>query len=135
MSKIRLSESQLLGMIQESVERLVKEYAYHERQHKPTPEEHEAWIKKMSAAKKAYYDNLRKKEGDNGKEKSKYIDYYQYKHGEHPAMNLKEANTIVKLNESQLKNIVAESVKKVLAEINCTGRSYPTVKAAYDKMK
>ena len=33
---------------------------------------------------------------------------------------------VVTLNESQLRKLVAESVKKVLAEINGTGRSYHT---------
>lgn len=80
---MKLTEEQLQVLIRESVKKVLKEYAYHEKQHEPSEEEHAAWIKKKAAAKKKYYDAL--KTGD-GKDNGKSVDYYDYKHGDHPVM-------------------------------------------------
>ena len=73
-----LTEQQLTQLIRETVARVVTEgkdeYAYHEKQHQPSEEEHAEWIKRKAAAKKRYYDS-QKKDDD------KPIDHYEYKHG------------------------------------------------------
>lgn len=81
---MRLTEAQLTTLIQESVKRVLNEIGYHEKQKREvSDEEHEAWLRKKSEAKKRYYDSQKK---DDKKSDSKAIDYYQYKHGDHPVM-------------------------------------------------
>ena len=105
---IKLTEAQLNAIVRESAEKYLKEYAYHERQHQPTPEERDAWVARKSAIKKAYYERLKREKGGQPSSNSSAIDYYQYKHGDHPVM----------IKENELRGIIKESVTKLLSEIS-----------------
>lgn len=78
---MRLTEQQLANLIKEATKRVVMEYAYHEKQHKPSDEEHAAWVAKVSASKKKQMDAERRKAKKSGKEDDGAVDYYDYKHG------------------------------------------------------
>ena len=114
-----LTEQQLTQLIRETVARVMTEskdeYAYHERQHQPSEEEHAEWIKKKSEAKRREMERQRKEKGEESD--SKAIDYYDYKHGKgnFPVMKEDKENT-VRLSESQLHEIIKGSVAKVLKE-------------------
>lgn len=129
MSTVKINEATLIKLVRESVEGMMDEYAYHERQNRNlSPEEYEQYIEKKRAAKKAYYERLRAQEAEKGSEGGA-IDYHDYKHGNHPAIPLGGY-----LKESELRDIIKESVIRVLNEINGTGRDYATIKRTYDKM-
>lgn len=82
---IQLTENQLLDLVKESVNRYLNEYAYHERQNRPqSEEERQAWLSKKAAAKVAYYANKNKDKEKSSKNGS--VDYYEYKHGDHPTI-------------------------------------------------
>ena len=72
---MRLTEEQLKTIIAETAKKVLKEYAYHEKQNKPSEEEHAEWLRKKSESKKKYMGS-QKKEDDGGA-----IDHYDYKHG------------------------------------------------------
>jgi hypothetical protein len=113
---MRISESRLRDVITESVKRILSEIGYHEKQkHDQSEEEHDAWVAKMSAAKKREMEHRRK---ESGKESdSKAIDYYDYKHGKGNFQVMKEdKENTVRLSESQLHEIIKGSVAKVLKE-------------------
>lgn len=82
--KVTLAELQ--NIITEAVKATLSETQYY--QHSPHEvkdnDAHEAWLQRKAAAKKAYYDNLKKEQP--AKEKGGAIDYKEYKHGEHPVM-------------------------------------------------
>ena len=78
---MKLTEEQLAQLIKESTEKILKEYAYHERQNKKADSEdneelkkkYNEWMAKKNASKKA---QSKKDDDDEGA-----IDYYDYKHG------------------------------------------------------
>ena len=81
---VKLTPSEFSKFLEESIKSVINEIGYHEKQKQDvSDDEHEAWLQKKSASKKAYYANQKK--DDNGG--SKAIDYYQYKHGDHPEMD------------------------------------------------
>ena len=49
---MRLTEEQLKTIIAETAKKVLKEYAYHEKQNKPSEEEHAEWLRKKSESKK-----------------------------------------------------------------------------------
>ena len=81
---VKLTPSEFSKFLEESIKSVINEIGYHEKQKQDvSDDEHEAWLQKKSASKKAYYASQKK--DDNGG--SKAIDYYQYKHGDHPEMD------------------------------------------------
>ena len=81
-SKVTLTQSQLHSYISESVKKVLSEIGYHEKQPKEQSEdEYREWLNRKSAAKKHYYDSQKKEKKDGA------TDYYDYKHGDHPAIN------------------------------------------------
>lgn len=104
-----LNETQLKTLIAEAAKKVVMEYAYHEKQHKPSEEEHEAWLKRKSEAKKRELERQKKEKGEKESD-SKAIDYYDYKHG--------KGNFPVMAKESKsLDSLVARSMRKTLNEM------------------
>lgn len=107
----------------QTISNKLDEIGYHEKQQRDiSNDEHEAWLRKKSEAKKRYYDSQKK---DNDTEGSKAIDYYDYKNGSHPAINEKkndkDMNTNkVTISEAALKKMIAESIKKNLNEVGDT---------------
>lgn len=99
-SKITLTQTQLRNLIKESIVNVINEYAYHEKQTKETPEEHEAFIKKKAAAKKRYYDSQKKEKKDGA------TDYYDYKHGDHPAINEISSNLYNRAADKAFKDMM-----------------------------
>ena len=80
---VKLTPSEFSKFLEESIKSVINEIGYHEKQKQDvSDDEHEAWLQKKSASKKAYYASQKK--DDNGG--SKAIDYYKYKHGDHPAI-------------------------------------------------
>lgn len=114
---MRLTEEQLKTVIAETAKKVLKEYAYHEKQNKPSEEEHAEWLRKKSESKKKYMDS-QKKEDDGGA-----IDHYDYKHGKgnFPVM-AKESR--VRMSAKDFQAFITESVKSVIKEINGLPRSY-----------
>ena len=113
-SVIRLSAEDFHNFISESVKSVINEIGYHEKQKRDiSDKEHEEWVRKKAEAKKRYYDSQKK---DDKKDDSKAIDYYDYKHGKgnFPVMQ-KESFT---LTETQLRQLISESVKKMLNELS-----------------
>ena len=84
---MKLTESQLKQLIQESVVRVLNEIGYHEKQKKEvSDDEREDWLLKKSASKKYYYDSQKKYRKDS----SDSVDYYQYKRGANNFRPIKE---------------------------------------------
>lgn len=84
--KVRLTEEQLLKVVNECVNKVLNErdyYAISKRTEPKDEKEYQNWLNKKSASKKLYRDELRK----NMKSDSKAIDYKTYKHGEHPEID------------------------------------------------
>ena len=123
-SKITLTQTQLRNLIKESIVNAINEYAYHEKQTKETPEEHEAFIKKKAAAKKREMER-RKKDGDD----SGAIDYHDYKHGKGNFPVMAKESTI-RLSSSDFHKFLLESVKRVISEISGFPRSYDSWKTS-----
>ena len=115
-NSMRLTEEQLKQLVMESAKKVVLEYSYHEKQNQPSEEEHEAWIRRKSAAKKREMERQRKENGDD-KSDSKAIDYYDYKHGKgnFPVMT-KESK--VRMSASEFQKFITESVKRVINEMS-----------------
>ena len=111
---MRLTEEQLKTVITETAKKVLKEYAYHEKQNKPSEEEHEAWLRKKSESKKKYMDSQKKKD-DGGA-----IDHYDYKHGKgnFPVM-AKESR--VRMSAKDFQKFITESVKVVIKEMGIRG--------------
>ena len=103
---MRLTEEQLKTIIAETAKKVLKEYAYHEKQNKPSEEEHAEWLRKKSESKKKYMDS-QKKEDDGGA-----IDHYDYKHGKgnFPVM-AKESR--VRMSAKDFQKFITESVNTV----------------------
>lgn len=114
---MRLTEEQLKTVIAETAKKVLKEYAYHEKQNKPSEEEHAEWLRKKSESKKKYMDS-QKKEDDGGA-----IDHYDYKHGKgnFPVM-AKESR--VRMSAKDFQAFITESVKSVIKEMSGLPRSY-----------
>ena len=114
---MRLTEEQLKTIIAETAKKVLKEYAYHEKQNKPSEEEHAEWLRKKSESKKKYMGS-QKKEDDGGA-----IDHYDYKHGKgnFPVM-AKESR--VRMSAKDFQKFITESVKSVIKEMNGLPRSY-----------
>jgi hypothetical protein len=114
-----LTEQQLTQLIRETVARVVTEgkdeYAYHERQHQPSEEEHAEWIKRKSEAKRREMERQRKEKGEESD--SKAIDYYDYKHGKGNFPVMKEETEVVRFTESQFNDFITEAVKRVIKEM------------------
>ena len=83
----KITSTELKNIITEAVKTILSETQYYKDGNigNATDEkEHEAWLQKKAAARKAYFDNLKKRQP--AKEKSQAIDYKEYKHGDHPVM-------------------------------------------------
>ena len=113
-----LTEQQLTQLIRETVKSVisegVNEYAYHEKQHQPSEEEHAEWIKRKSEAKRREMERQRKEKGEESD--SKAIDYYDYKHGKGNFPVMKEETEVVRLTESQFNDFIAETVRRIIKE-------------------
>ena len=114
-----LTEQQLTQLIRETVARVMNEgkdeYAYHERQHQPSEEEHAEWIKRKSEAKRREMERQRKENGEESD--SKAIDYYDYKHGKGNSPVMQEGTEVVRFTESQFNDFITEAVKRVIKEM------------------
>ena len=118
---MKLTESQLISIIRESTERILNEIGYHEKQKRDqSKEEHEAWVEKMTAAKKRYQQEKSKGEKPSD---SKAIDYKDYKGGKggFPVMTKESA---IRLSSSDFNRFITESVKRVIKEMNETTLDY-----------
>lgn len=109
---MKLTEEQIKQVIREATKKVVMEYAYHEKQQRPSEEEHAEWLRKKADAKKRYYDSKKK---DDKETDGKAIDRHDYKHGKgnFPVM----AKESVKLSSSDFHKFITESVKKVIKEM------------------
>ena len=100
-SKVRLTQSQLHSYISESVKKVLSEIGYHEKQPKEQSEdEYREWLNRKSAAKKRYYDSQKKEKKDGA------TDYYDYKHGDHPAINEISSNLYDRAGDKAFKDMM-----------------------------
>ncbi len=110
---MKLTESQLIRMIGRVVKSVLSEGYQDKQPRTQSKEEHDEWVSRKSASKKAYYDSKRKESGEEGDSKDGAIDHYDYKHGKgnFPVMT-KESK--VRMSESEFQKFITESVKRTI---------------------
>ena len=113
---MKLTESQLIGLIGRAVKSVLSEGYQDKQPRAQSKEEHDEWVSRKSASKKAYYDSKRKESGEEGDSKDGAIDYYDYKHGKGNFPVMKEETEVVRFTESQFNNFITEAVKRVIKE-------------------
>ena len=112
---MKVTLSQLQDIITEAVKTTIAETKYYKdgnRGDTTDEKEHEEWLQRKAAARKAYYDNLKKEQPAKGKGGA--IDYKEYKHGEHPEM-VKEASEVAR--QMSIYDL-DEALKSFLASVN-----------------
>lgn len=128
-NNMKLTESQLIGLIGRAVRSVLSEGYQDKQPRTQSKEEHDEWVSRKSASKKAYYDSKRKESGEEGDSKDGTIDYYDYKHGKgnFPVMT-KESK--VRLSASEFQKFITESVKRTVNEMSGLPKNYDSRRTA-----